>query len=97
MAWYHPCEAASLDRTIRVACGVPHERQYLLLEAETQAGVAVSSSLPSGSIFELAILPPPNAKVAVLLIDPVSTGAVLCHQLVTRRDASVIVVYSDAL
>ena len=61
------------------------------------AGVAVSSSLPSGSIFELAILPPPNAKVAVLLIDPVSTGAVLCHQLVTRRDASVIVVYSDAL
>ena len=33
----------------------------------------------------------------MLVVDPVSTGAVLCHQLVTQRGVQVIVVWSDAI
>eukprot|EP00966_Prymnesium_polylepis_P306843 7090644-Prymnesium_polylepis.1 len=95
--WFDPCEAAALDATLRVACGVPADQQYLLLDAATMSGVALSSSMPSDSTYELCILPAAGAQQAVVVVDPVSTGAVLCHQLVTQRGCSVIVVWSNAM
>jgi hypothetical protein len=38
---------------LRAACGVPTDRQYLLLDTATMSAVAVSSSLPAGETFEL--------------------------------------------
>ena len=54
VAWYDPCDNAALDAVLRAACGVPAERQFLLLDA-TMSAVAVSSSLPSGETFELVM------------------------------------------
>ena len=52
LAWYHPCEFAAMDAMLRAGCGIPADRQYLLLDS-TMSSVAVSSSLPSGETFEL--------------------------------------------
>jgi len=52
VAWYDPCDNAALDTVLRATCGVPSDRQYLLLDA-TMSAVAVSSSIPSGETFEL--------------------------------------------
>ena len=100
VAWYDPCEPAALDAVLRAACGVPAERQYLLLDA-TMSAVAVSSSLPSGEVFELMLLPPPThlaaAPGAVVIVDPISTGVVLSYQAVRERGLLVIAVWSDVL
>ena len=52
VAWHDPCDSAALDALLRVACGVPSGQSYLLLDS-SMTGVAVSSSLPSGEVYEL--------------------------------------------
>ena len=93
ISWYHPCEASALEALIRAAGNVPADRPFLLLD-DTMCGVALSSSLPSGLTFELAVLPQPSAQCAVAVVDPISTGVVLCYQL-KQRGYAVLVVWSD--
>ena len=100
LAWYDPCEAQAMDMMLRAACGVAPSQQYLLLDTDMSA-VAVASTLPSDSTFELVVLgaaPGRESKqAAVVVIDPISTGAVLCYQLVHERHMAVIAVWSDVV
>ena len=87
-----------MDVMIRAACGVAPSQQYLLLDTDMSA-VAVASTLPSDSTFELVVLGAApgreSRQPAVVVIDPISTGAVLCHQLFHDRQMAVIAVWSD--
>ena len=81
VCWYDPSPALSLESLFRAACGLSADQQFLLTDAEC-CPVAVTSSLPSGQTFELVPLPMlslPNAltPVAVVVVDPISTGAVV--------------------
>lgn len=99
VAWYTPCESVALDALLRGAFSLTSETPYLLLD-DTMTAVAVSSSLPSGHTFEL-FLPPPTISAArnraIVVVDPISTGAVLAHQIVNERQHQVIAVWSDVI
>ena len=98
--WYEPCDSAALDTMVRAACGLSSTTQYLLLD-DTMSAVALSSSLPSGLTFEVAtVLPAPtdhSKQRAVVIIDPISTGIVLAHQLHTIHGLKIIAVWSDVM
>jgi len=100
LAWYDPCDSTALDAMLRSACGLLATQQYLLLDS-TMSAVAVSSSLPSEQTFELVTLGPAPGKEgrqpAVVVIDPISTGAVLSHQLVHLRGYAVVAVWSEVV
>ena len=93
LTWYSGTEAAALEKMIRTAGQVPADAPILLLD-DVMSAVAISSALPSGLTFELETLPKPGALRAVAVIDPISTGFVLCYKL-KERGYSVIAVWSD--
>jgi len=99
LTWHDPCEPAALDAMLRAACGIAPSQQYVLLDT-TMSAVAVSSSLPSGEMFELVPIGPAPGKEhkqqAVVVIDPVSTGAVLAWHL-AQQGLVVIAVWSEVM
>ena len=101
VSWYDPCEPWAIDMLIRTACGVPPEAQYLLLDSKSMSAVAISSSLPSRSTFEVVLLASPTHLAAtpgaIVVVDPISTGAVLSFQIARERGLRVIAVWSDAI
>lgn len=106
LCWYDPASSDSMDHMLRAACGVPAGQPYLLTDSECMP-VAVSSSLPSGESFELVPLPlvsvPGSSSaielppLAVVVVDPISTGAVLAHYLVHKRKLQVVAVWSEVV
>jgi len=99
LTWYDPCEPAALDALVRATCGIAPTQQYLLLD-EAMSAIALSSSLPSGLTLELEIIgaaPGSNNKqLAVAVVDPISTGAVLAKRLHDLGYA-VVRVWSDVV
>ena len=99
LTWYDPCEPSALDAMLRAACGVAPSQQYLLLD-QTMCAVAVSSSLPSGETYELSIVGPApgkeHKKKAIVVIDPISTGAVLAYKI-SQMGIKVVAVWSEVI
>ena len=104
VAWYDNCPDSALDKLLRTACRIGIETEYLLCE-KGGLPLAVSSSLPTAQTYELvptvrrasalevakaaeAGLSVPGAD-AVVVVDPVSTGAVVAHQAVHRMGLQV--------
>lgn len=112
VAWYDNCPDSALDKLLRTACRIGIETEYLLCE-KGGLPLAVSSSLPTAQTYELvptvrrasalevakaaeAGLSVPGAD-AVVVVDPVSTGAVVAHQAVHRMGLQVICVWSESI
>ena len=104
VAWYDNCPDSALDKLLRTACRIGIETEYLLCE-KGGLPLAVSSSLPTAQTYELvptvrrasalevakaaeAGMSVPGAD-AVVVVDPVSTGAVVAHQAVHRMGLQV--------
>uniref|UniRef100_A0A7S4C380 ATP-grasp domain-containing protein n=1 Tax=Chrysotila carterae TaxID=13221 RepID=A0A7S4C380_CHRCT len=110
LIWYDPTSTDALDAMLRSACGLSPTEQYLLCE-DGGAPVALSSSLPSGLTLHVSYVPklatpsevaiacdaniPTAGADAIVIIDPISTGAVLAHMAVHRNRVRVITVWSE--
>lgn len=112
VTWYDPTPDAALDRMVRAACNLGPLDDYLLVEPDGSA-VALSTSLPTNMQLELvrptksasrqqvslaldAGVSVPGVD-AIVIIDPVTTGAVLAHKAVHRNRVQVVVVWSDVI
>mmetsp|Transcript_46665 Transcript_46665/g.107091 ORF Transcript_46665/g.107091 Transcript_46665/m.107091 type:complete len:565 (-) Transcript_46665:651-2345(-) len=99
ISWYDPSPQSALDQLLRAAFRLAPERQYMLTDSECLP-VALSSSLPSGHTFELVpvhIAAASSPPIAVVVVDPISTGAVLAHHLVNKRGYEVVAVWSEVV
>ena len=84
LTWYEPCEPQTLQAALLTLCGLPPSQPYLLLD-DTMSAVCVTASLPSGGQFELVPLglsPGVDDRhpAAVVVVDPISTGAILARR-----------------
>ncbi len=99
LTWYDPCEPSALDAMLRATCGIAPTQQYVLLD-KTMSAVAVSSSMPSGETYELSLVGPAPGKEhkqqAIIVIDPVSTGAVLAYKI-AQMGIAVVAVWSEVV
>lgn len=97
VAWFDSCTDTSMHDMI--AKFVPENLDFLLCDEEG-APVALSPSLPSGLTLELVPIFPRGTdrpEPAVVIVDPISTGAVLAHQLSTRNEMPIVCVWSDVV
>eukprot|EP00308_Calcidiscus_leptoporus_P000576 CAMPEP_0119373812 /NCGR_PEP_ID=MMETSP1334-20130426/27850_1 /TAXON_ID=127549 /ORGANISM="Calcidiscus leptoporus, Strain RCC1130" /LENGTH=552 /DNA_ID=CAMNT_0007391687 /DNA_START=97 /DNA_END=1755 /DNA_ORIENTATION=+ len=111
LCWYDPTPVSSLDQMVRRCCALG-EDDYLLCE-DGGLPVALSSSMPSGIVLHVervpqaasveavaaaaaSNLPAPSAD-AVVVIDPISTGAVLAHAAVHQARLRAICVWSEVV
>ena len=97
-AWYEPCEPQTLQAALLTLCGLPPSQPYLLLD-DTMSAVCVTASLPSGGQFELVPLglsPGVDDRhpAAVVVVDPISTGAILARR---AHDLGFVCVWSDVV
>ena len=96
---------ASTMEAVAVSSSLPSEHTFELVSASRRrtARTLLRTSHPLFSLLQV-ILPSPSPGVgpaaptsAMVVVDPISTGIVLCHQAVHQRGLAVIAVWSDVM
>ena len=103
VCWYDPSPTPAMDQLLRATFRLPAGQQFVLTDDECMP-VALSSSLPSGKTFELVPVEVPSGAgssalppLTVVVVDPISTGAVLAHHIVNKRGLQVVAVWSEVV